>query len=78
MKKAQKQILLLLIIACSTLQCARKFDVLIHGGIIYDGSSEAPYMADIGISDGTIQAIGSDQASQKWSMLLASIFPQVL
>ena len=58
MKKAQKQILILIIIACSTLQCSREYEVVISGGTIYDGSGEAPFSADIGISDGVIQAIG--------------------
>ncbi|MCK5462883.1 MAG: amidohydrolase family protein, partial [Bacteroidales bacterium] len=58
MKKAQKQILFLLIIACSTLQCSREYELVISGGTIYDGSGEAPYIADIGITDGVIQAIG--------------------
>ncbi len=58
MKKAQKQLLVLIIIACSTLQCAREYEVVLSGGTIYDGSGEAPFTADIGISDGVIQAIG--------------------
>ena len=58
MKKAQKQILFLLIIACSTLQCSREYEVVISGGTIYDGSGDAPFIADIGITDGIIQAIG--------------------
>ena len=58
MKKAQKQLLFLLIIACSTLQCTRDYEVVISGGTIYDGSGDAPFVADIGISDGIIQAIG--------------------
>jgi len=58
MKKTQKQILFLLIIAFATLQCSRDYEVVISGGIIYDGSGDAPFMADIGITDGIIQAIG--------------------
>ena len=58
MKKAQIQILVLIIIACSTLQCTREYEVVLSGGTIYDGSGDAPFTADIGISDGVIQAIG--------------------
>jgi len=58
MNKTHKQILILLIIACSTLQCSKEYEVVISGGTIYDGSGNAPFTADIGISDGVIQAIG--------------------
>jgi N-acyl-D-aspartate/D-glutamate deacylase len=59
MKKVQKQFLFLLIIACSTLQCSKEYDVVISGDTIYDGSGDAPFTADIGITDGIIQAIGT-------------------
>jgi N-acyl-D-aspartate/D-glutamate deacylase len=58
MKKAQKQILFLLMIAFATLQCSMEYEVVLSGGIIYDGSGDAPFIADIGITDGVIQAIG--------------------
>ncbi len=58
MKKAQKQILFLLVIACSTLQCSTEYEVVISGGTIYDGSGDAPFTADIGITGGIIQAVG--------------------
>jgi len=58
MKKAHKQILILLIISCSTLQCSTDFEVVIIEGTIYDGSGDAPIVADIGISDGIIRKIG--------------------
>ena len=58
MKIAQKQILFILIIAFATLQCSREYDVVLSGGTIYDGSGDAPFIADIGITDGVIQAIG--------------------
>jgi len=34
------------------------YDVVIAGGRIYDGSGAAPYVADVGIKDGQIAAIG--------------------
>jgi N-acyl-D-amino-acid deacylase len=35
-----------------------QFDVLIRGGMIYDGSGSAPYAADLGINADTIAAMG--------------------
>ncbi|MEM3522795.1 MAG: amidohydrolase family protein, partial [Candidatus Bathyarchaeia archaeon] len=35
------------------------FDIVITGGIIYDGINESPYKADIGIKNGKIVKIGS-------------------
>jgi len=64
MRKATRQILFLLIIACSILQCSRKYDVVLSGGTIYDGSGDAPFIADIGITDGVIQAIGRIQSGK--------------
>lgn len=58
MRNSQKHILILLIIACSALQCAREYEVVLMGGTIYDGSGNTPYIADIGITEGVIQAIG--------------------
>jgi N-acyl-D-amino-acid deacylase len=37
------------------------YDVVIAGGRIYDGSGGAPYVADVGIKDGRIAAIGQLQ-----------------
>lgn len=38
------------------------YDVVIAGGRMYDGSGGAPYVADVGIRDGRIAAIGQLQA----------------
>jgi len=38
--------------------CSKTYDVVITSGDIYDGSGGAPYVADIGIKDGHIAAIG--------------------
>lgn len=59
MKKRQTPILFLLVIAFSTLHCSREYDVVISRGTIYDGSGNAPFNADIGITDGIIRAIGT-------------------
>jgi N-acyl-D-aspartate/D-glutamate deacylase len=58
MKNGRKQILFLIIIAFISFQCSRDYEVIISGGTIYDGSGGAPFIADIGIADGIIQAIG--------------------
>ena len=33
-------------------------DIVLEGGTVYDGTGQPPYVADIGVADGTIQAIG--------------------
>jgi len=38
--------------------CTTSYDVVIKGGTIYDGKGGAPYVADIGIKNGTIKTIG--------------------
>lgn len=45
---------LLLLASCKT----ETFDVIIRQGMVYDGSGEEPYLADIGIRADTIAAIG--------------------
>jgi N-acyl-D-aspartate/D-glutamate deacylase len=39
--------------------CSSSFDIVIRGGMIYDGSGGPPFKADIGIEDGDIKAIGT-------------------
>ena len=36
----------------------RAFDLVIRGGTVYDGSGGAPYVADVGVKDGRIAAVG--------------------
>ena len=36
----------------------RAYDLVIRGGTVYDGSGGAPYVADVGIKDGRIAAVG--------------------
>lgn len=38
--------------------CSTSYDIVIKGGMVYDGSGETPYRADIGVSGGTIKTIG--------------------
>ena len=52
------QILLTIFLLVFT-NCAQTYDVVITGGMIYDGSGGQPYAADIGIKDGYITKIGS-------------------
>ena len=40
---------------------SKKPDLVIRGGTLVDGSGDAPYQADIAVTDGTILAIGQDQ-----------------
>ncbi len=40
------------------LGCSKTYDVVITSGEVYDGSGGAPYVADIGIKNGRIKAIG--------------------
>ncbi len=47
-----------LVAACTTADSAPEYDVLIRGGTVYDGSGEAPRVADVAISGDTIAAIG--------------------
>jgi N-acyl-D-amino-acid deacylase len=62
MKPTCKPIAFLLLLAFATLQCSRKYDLVISGGTLYDGSGGAPFKADIGIVDGTIRHIGRIRA----------------
>ena len=55
------------IIVFSTLliSCSKEYDLVIQDGIIYDGSGEAPFIANIGITDGKIVEIGDFDANGK-------------
>jgi N-acyl-D-amino-acid deacylase len=43
---------------CAPAETAPEYDVLIRGGTVYDGSGDAPRVADVAISGDTIAAIG--------------------
>lgn len=58
MNKALKLVFVLSIATCLFIQCSTRYDIIITGGTIYDGSGTSPFVADIGIKDGTIYAIG--------------------
>jgi N-acyl-D-aspartate/D-glutamate deacylase len=45
--------------------CSSSFDIVIRGGMIYDGTEGPPFKADIGIEDGDIKAIGTVNRSGK-------------
>ncbi len=47
-------VLMLPFLACQQ----QKFDVIIRGGTVYDGSGQAPVVADVGIRADTIAAVG--------------------
>ncbi|MBN2313431.1 MAG: D-aminoacylase [Sedimentisphaerales bacterium] len=48
----------ILIVSIAAVGLAKTYDVIITSGDIYDGSGQAAYVADIGIKDGYIEAIG--------------------
>ncbi len=47
--------------------CATRYDTLIRNGTIYDGTGATPYVADIAVKDGRVNAIGhfEDGAARK-------------
>ncbi|MEN3334611.1 MAG: N-acyl-D-amino-acid deacylase [Blastocatellia bacterium] len=52
-------IILLPLIAAAQTQPARRFDVIIKGGVVYDGTGGPPRRADVGIRGDRIAAIGN-------------------
>jgi N-acyl-D-amino-acid deacylase len=56
--------ILVLSLACLSIQCSESYDIVITGGTIYDGSGASPYVADIGIKGGIIQTIGDVRAGK--------------
>lgn len=51
------RVAILLLLVASTLR-AQDFDVILRGGLVYDGSGKPPVHADVGIRGDTIAAIG--------------------
>ena len=43
--------------------CSTSYDVVIKGGTVYDGLGGTPYVADIGIANGSIKTIGNIKSS---------------
>jgi len=54
---------LLGVCALLLVSCAPSYDVVISGGLVYDGTGSAPYEADIAIKDGVIRIIGKIKTS---------------
>ena len=50
--------LLALFAVCAGCATTVDFDIVLRGGLIYDGSGEAPYVGDLAISADTIAALG--------------------
>ncbi len=50
-------------VALLLVSCAPSYDVVISGGLVYDGTGSAPYEADIGITNGQIKTIGKIKTS---------------
>jgi N-acyl-D-amino-acid deacylase len=55
-----------LVVCMGVIARGQAYDVVIAGGRVYDGSGKAPYVADIGIKDGRIAAIGQLQPGTAW------------
>ncbi len=54
----RKKWLVVVLLAFFMAGCSTSYDVVIKGGTIYDGIGKTPYVADIGVADGTIKTIG--------------------
>lgn len=59
MKTVRNPVFLLWFVASVFVQCSTNYDVVIKNGILYDGSGNAPYATDIGITNGIIREIGT-------------------
>lgn len=55
--------ILLGVVALLLVSCSPSYDVVISGGLLYDGTGSAPYRADIGIKNGQIKTIGQIRIS---------------
>jgi len=55
--------LLLGVAALLLVSCSPSYDVVISGGLVYDGTGGAPYKSDIGVKDGQIKTIGQIRIS---------------
>ena len=54
--------------------CSSSFDIVIRGGMIYDGTGDTPFEADIGIKDGHIEAIGEIKRAGKTNIDAQGLF----
>lgn len=54
----KKRLFVLGLLALFVAGCSNSYNVVIKGGTIYDGMGGAPYVADIGVTNGTIRTIG--------------------
>jgi len=52
-------------LAMFTSQSVPKYDIVIEGGTIYDGSGEEPYVGKVGIKDEKVAALGEFEGSGK-------------
>jgi N-acyl-D-aspartate/D-glutamate deacylase len=68
-RRIRSQIILASFLVCLSLfilgSCSSSFDVVIKGGMVYDGTGDVPFEADIGIKDGEIMVIGEIKGSGK-------------
>jgi len=50
--------------ACAVTRRSQRFDLVVHGGMLIDGTDAAPRRADVGVLDGRITAIGEIDREQ--------------
>lgn len=64
---------LVLLVALTPLlsSCSQSYDIVITGGMVYDGTGGSPYPADIGIRNGSIVTIGSVDAGESTTIVNA-------
>ncbi len=48
----------LIVLATALAACSPDYDVIIRGGTVYDGSGDAPQIADVALSGDTVAAVG--------------------
>ena len=67
-------IIFLVAIAVIMVNCSSHYDVVIKGGMIYNGSGNPPYQADIGITNGNIKTMGNIEKSGKINIDAKGLF----
>ncbi len=59
----KKKLIVLGLFAFLAAGCATSYDLVIKDGTVYDGTGVPPFVADIGVADGAIKAIGAIKKS---------------
>lgn len=53
-------VIVLIPIGCRSINSSYTYDILIKGGLVYDGSTAKPVVEDVGIKGDKIAAVGKD------------------